>query len=331
MIRPLRHLLRLLGRHAPLAYAASLVVGLCLPWLAAGVRPLLPVTIVCMIGLTFARANLANVGAGLRRPLRVLAALAFSTLAMPLLMALLILVLGRGALDVGVLMGFALIAAAPPLQSAPIYAALLGFDNSLVLTVLVAGMALVPVTAPPLASFITGADLPIDPAILSWRLVALLATAAIIALSLRRFVGQGRMMRWRVEFDGLNVVFFFIFAVAAMDGVLPLTLADPLRSLIYLAICFAVSAAGFLVALFVMRWLGRHDAFTLALGIGFRNTGLLVAPLGAAIPKEGYLFFSLLQFPIYLVPLLLGPLARLIMRQTQGTVPDSPVAPRKRG
>lgn len=327
VLRPLAFL----GRHAPIGYAASLLVGLCLPWFAAGVRPFLPVTIVCMIGLTFARANLGNVHAGLKRPLRVLGALAFSTLAMPALMALLILIFGREALDIGLLMGFALIAAAPPLQSAPIYAALLGFDNSLILTVLVIGMAMVPFIAPPLAGFIMGAELPIDPVTLSWRLVGLLGIAAVIAISLRRFLGQARMQRWRAEFDGVNVVFFFIFAVAAMDGVLALTLADPLRSLVYLAICFAVSAAGFLIALVAMRGLGRHDAFTLALGIGFRNTGLLVAPLGAAIPSEGYLFFSLLQFPIYLVPLLLGPLARLIMHQTQGAVEDRPVAPDRPG
>ena len=57
----------------------------------------------------------------------------------------------------------------------------------------------------------------------------------------------------------------------------------------------------------------QTGAFVLALGVGLRNTGLLVAPMGAAIPDTAFLFFSLLQFPIYMAPLIVEPLARLIV------------------
>ena len=40
--------------------------------------------------------------------------------------------------------------------------------------------------------------------------------------------------------------------------------------------------------------------------------------MGAACPPNTYLFFSLLQFPIYFAPLVVGPLARLILRRAGG-------------
>jgi hypothetical protein len=45
-----------------------------------------------------------------------------------------------------------------------------------------------------------------------------------------------------------------------------------------------------------------------------RNTGLLIIAMGAACPPDTYLFFSLLQFPIYCAPLAVAPLARLVRK-----------------
>ena len=40
--------------------------------------------------------------------------------------------------------------------------------------------------------------------------------------------------------------------------------------------------------------------------------GLLIAALGAATPDTTFLFFALAQFPIYLMPQIVKPLARRI-------------------
>jgi BASS family bile acid:Na+ symporter len=41
-----------------------------------------------------------------------------------------------------------------------------------------------------------------------------------------------------------------------------------------------------------------------------RNMGLMLAATGGALPDFTWLYFALAQFPVYLSPLLLTPLAR---------------------
>jgi bile acid:Na+ symporter, BASS family len=65
-----------------------------------------------------------------------------------------------------------------------------------------------------------------------------------------------------------------------------------------------------LISLLVTRPFGANDGFTLSMGVGLRNIGLLVAAFGPTLPKEAFLYFSLSQFPTYLAPMLLAPLAK---------------------
>ena len=59
----------------------------------------------------------------------------------------------------------------------------------------------------------------------------------------------------------------------------------------------------------LLRPLPPADRFVLGYGTGQRNMGLLIAALGAATPDSTFLFFALAQFPIYLMPQLIKPLA----------------------
>ena len=50
---------------------------------------------------------------------------------------------------------------------------------------------------------------------------------------------------------------------------------------------------------------------------GNRNIGLMLTATGFAVPDMAWLYFALAQFPIYLLPHLLKPLAkRLALRDT---------------
>jgi len=42
----------------------------------------------------------------------------------------------------------------------------------------------------------------------------------------------------------------------------------------------------------------------------FRNIGLVMATLGSLLPDTAWFYFGLVQFPIYLFPLVLKPIAR---------------------
>jgi BASS family bile acid:Na+ symporter len=64
-----------------------------------------------------------------------------------------------------------------------------------------------------------------------------------------------------------------------------------------------------LTALVFLR-AGRARAFAIGLIASNRNVGLMLAATGFAVPDLAWLFFALAQFPIYLLPHLLKPLAR---------------------
>lgn len=311
--------LTVLGRHGAAGFAVSIFMGLALPWLAEAFRPLLPVTIFLFVTLSFARADFSGLARVARQPLRLAAAAGWASVAMPILTGLLLAAIGRGAVEPGLLLGIALIAAAPPLMGVPAYASLLGIDNSLGIAVLVLTMATTPFIAPPLASFIAGEAVPLDPFVLGLRLLGLLGGAGMACLVLRRVAGVERLRRWRHPLDGVNVLIYFVFAIAAMDGVIDATAADPWRTVLYLAIGCSFAVTGLGITMVAMsRPLGGPDSFVLGLGTGMRNTGLLVSAMGAACPPDTYLFFALLQFPIYLAPLLVQPLARLVLAREGG-------------
>jgi BASS family bile acid:Na+ symporter len=55
---------------------------------------------------------------------------------------------------------------------------------------------------------------------------------------------------------------------------------------------------------------GRASAFAIGLIAGNRNVGLMLAATGFAVPDIAWLYFALVQLPIYLLPHLLKPLAK---------------------
>ena len=58
---------------------------------------------------------------------------------------------------------------------------------------------------------------------------------------------------------------------------------------------------------------GRGRAFAIGLIAGNRNIGLMLAATGFAVPDLAWLYFALAQFPIYLLPHLLKPLAKRLV------------------
>src|SRR5262249_61204509 len=77
-------------------------------------------------------------------------------------------------------------AVAPPMMAAPAFAALMGFDATLVLATLVVSTALTPLTAPLFAYFLVGPVLTLSPALLGLKLLAILAGSPPAALIGRR-------------------------------------------------------------------------------------------------------------------------------------------------
>lgn len=299
-----------LGRYGTQALAASLFVGLAVPPLASAARPLLPVTIAVFVTTTFMRAEWGRIALCLRRPGPLALSLAFTALAPAAILLGARALLPADALEPGLLLGLAIQAAAPPIMSSPTIALLLRVEPSLVFAVVLALTALSPALSPLLADIVAGASVPLDLPVLVLRLVLLVGGAMATAFVLRRLVGLARIRRHGASLDGVGVAMYVVFAVAAMDGVLAAILGQPGRVALYLGCAVALSVSGFLAAWLVLRPVAAAERLVLGYATGQRNMGVLVAALGTAAPPETYLYFALAQFPIYLAPQLIRPLAR---------------------
>jgi BASS family bile acid:Na+ symporter len=302
--------LALVGRYGTQGFAASIFLGLALPQFAAAARPLLAVTIFVFVMITFARIDSSALNQLLRRPAPLVLASTWLVLAPAAIVTLALTVVGRDALDPGLVLGLAVLGAAPPIMSAPAIAMLLGLQPTLVMAAVLLTTTLAPLVSPALAGLIAGAVVPLDMAVLIKRLVLLIGGAILAAWLLRAWLGETRIRAHKAHFDGLGVLMYFLFAVAAMDGVLAAAVADPGRVARFLAVAFAISIAGFVSSGLILRPLVPADRFVLGYGTGQRNMGLIIAALGAATPDTTFLFFALAQFPIYLMPQLVKPLAR---------------------
>lgn len=306
--------LALLGRYGTQGFALSILLGLALPQFSAAARPLLPVSIFCFTTVTFMRADLGIIAGLVRRPAK-LALASLWLIAWPaLLIGSALALLGREALDPGLLLGLAIMGAAPPIMSSPAVAILYGFEPSLIIAGVILTTVLAPLVAPILVEVLAGGAVPLDRWALSLRLLVFIGGGMAVAAALRLLLGAARIRAMKPNLDGFGVLMYFIFAIAAMDGVTHAAFAMPQRVLLFLACAFGVSIVGLVVTSLALRPLRLSERFMVGYGAGQRNLGLLVAALGAGVPPTTFLFFALAQFPIYLMPWLLSGIAARIGR-----------------
>jgi bile acid:Na+ symporter, BASS family len=294
--------LGLIGRYGTQGFAISIFVGLALPQFAAAARPLLGVTIFIFTTLTFARAEQDQVRALIKAPSQLMLASLWIVLAPVILIGVILTIIGRSSLDPGLVMGLAIMAAAPPIMSSPAVAMMLGLAPTLLLTTVLLTTVFSPLLSPFLVEMVAWAPVPLDRSILIQRLALLIGGSIIAAVLLRKMVGMERIRVHKATFDGIGVLMYFLFAIAAMDGVMEAAIADPWRVAQFTSFAFLMAILGFLAAWLVLKPLDGADRFVLGYATCQRNMGLLIAALGAAAPKTTFLFFALAQFPIYLMP-----------------------------
>jgi BASS family bile acid:Na+ symporter len=77
---------------------------------------------------------------------------------------------------------------------------------------------------------------------------------------------------------------------------------------------FGLSLGTMLATTLLFLASGRERAFSIGILAANRNVGIMLTATGFAVPELAWLYFGLAQFPIYLLPLLLKPLARRLGR-----------------
>ncbi|GGC84591.1 hypothetical protein [Chelatococcus reniformis] len=324
MLRALETALATLGRIGTQGFVAAVVLGLLLPGLASAFRPLLPVVLFGFLALVFARSELEPIVGRLRRPLPLVGACIWLIVAPLALVMVTSALIGHDRIDPGLMLGLAVMAAAPPIISSPAIAILYGFEPALIIAAVVITTALTPFIAPHAAAWLAGTAVPLDASVLTLRLVGLIGGGIVTGLVVRAIAGHRRIVAVRTTLDGVVVLLFAVFATAAMDGVSRAAFERPVTVVAYLALAFALSLAGFIMTAPALRFLKPSDRFMLGYGTGQRNMGLLIAAMGAGTPDNTYLFFALAQIPIFVMPQLLQPIARRLRRDEEAAPIVSP-------
>ncbi len=308
-----------LGRQGTRAVAALVVVGIALPSIGAILKPYVTEAVFVLLCIAFLRVNTAGFKACLRRPAVVLAATAWTSIAIPILFGVSCLVLGLNKDAPDLFLALMLQAVASPMMAAPALAALMGLDATLVLATLITSTALIPITAPLIVLVFVGPNLSISPLALAAKLFAILAGAALVGFVVRRALGLTAIERQKERINGFNVLVLFVFVAAVMENVGARILAAPMITTALAALAFMVFGAVLSLTTLLFLPAGRERAVALGFMASQRNMGLMLAATGGALPDLTWLYFALSQFPIYLSPQLLQPLVRRIL----GCAPDT--------
>jgi len=301
--------LSLVGRHGTLVVAASIFVGLAVPGLAAAFKPYLGEAIIFLLMLAFLRVDPEKLIRHFTRPGLIAVAAIWTMLLVPAVLGIGFLAAGLDQRTPGLYFMLVLQMCAPGLMSAPALAALLGLDVALTLATLIVSTAITPLTAGIFTHVFLGSALA-SPLGFALRLFLIIGGCALAGAVIRRIAGQTFVEAQYERIDGLSVLGMFMFAVAAMDGVADHFVANPLLVIELTALAFALALGLIAATALVFKRVGHARALAIGLIAGNRNIGLMLAATGFAVPDIAWLYFGLAQFPIFLLPHLLKPLAR---------------------
>jgi BASS family bile acid:Na+ symporter len=305
-----------LGAQGTRAIASLVFIGIAVPPLGQLLKPYVTEAVFVLLCISFMRVDIGGLRDHLRRPGLVLAATAWTTLGVPLIVGVSCLSTGLDARSPDLYLALMLQAVASPMMASPALAALMGLDATLVLVTLVTSTALIPISAPLFAYAFFGAALTLSPLGLGLKLFAILAGSLFVAAAIRWSVGAAAIKRRATVIDGLNILILFVFVAAVMGTVVGSFLADPIGVIVMTMLAFAVSIALLGVTALIFRKAGSERALALGLMVSQRNMGLMLAATDGVLPGTTWLYFALSQFPIYLSPQLLKPIVTRLRGRT---------------
>jgi hypothetical protein len=326
VLNSLAALLSWLGRQGPRAVAALIVIGIALPSVGTLFKPFVTEAVFVLLCIAFLRVDATAFRGYLGRPAIVLAATAWTSVAIPTLFGVSYLALGLKDQSPDLFLALALQAMAPPLMAAPALAALIGLDATLVLCTMAASTALLPITAPLFAYAFIGSALTLSPSALGLKLFVILAGSALVGFTVRKIAGLAAIERHKERIDGFNILVMLVFVSAMMESVATRFLATPIVTIGLVALAFVVAFAVLCLTMLAFAFAGRERALTLGFTASQRNTGLMLAATAGALPDLSWLYIAFTYFPLYLLPLLLHPLARrkIARARTDATAPRTP-------
>jgi BASS family bile acid:Na+ symporter len=282
----------------------GIVIGCLLQPLAALLRPTLALCVYFMLTIVLSRLDIEQALSHLRNPRVFLVSLVWAFAATPLLFALAVQFL---PLSPGLTAVLIIYATSPPNFAAAAMTFLMGLDGALTVATIFAATAFHPVLTPVFTETFAPSALPVSGVDLALRLAGLIGAASVTAWFVRRAMGTARRIKAVPMFDGLNVIIMLVFAIALMDGIPGRIIEQP-----GYAFALALLAVGLHLGLNLLSSLlfyasGRRRALTLGFTHAGRNIAVVMGVLGSSAPPDAWLFFAMLQIPIYCLPMFLRP------------------------
>jgi ACR3 family arsenite transporter len=302
----LRTLLLATARHGRLVLIAGLVVGILFPGLAGMVRGVLPELVACMLGVaalrigpTAARGSLADIHVSLRL-------VAAYQLLLPLVLAAVFLAFGLGGT---LATAMVLMAAAPSISGSPNLTIMTGHDPAPALRLMIAGVALLPLTVAPVFLLwpIFGSFGAI--ALASGKLLLLIGCSSAAAFVIRKRFFPKPGVETLGVIDGVSALLMAVLVIGLMSALGPAIIQTPGLVGLTLLAAFAINFS-LQIAAFILTGGRGHERSRVAWSIiaGNRNIALFLVALPAAITDPLLLFIGCYQIPMYLTPILLRPL-----------------------
>ncbi len=298
-----------LGRQGTRALAVSIFFGLSVPGLASYVKPYLGETVFVLLLFSYLRTDPSAFRGYIKAPRLVVVATLWIMVAVPALFGVAYVLFGVRESMPALYTIMILQSAIAPITSSAAFAALMGLDVAFSLVTLIACSAISPITTVAFSYLFLGTAL-FSPIELGVKLFFFFAASGAVVYAIRRVVGQPWIERQKEPIDGLNVIAVFIFAVAAMDGVPRHVMADPLFALELFALVILLTGMLIGLSALVFTRAGIDRGLVIGLLSGFRNVGVIMAALGSALPDLAWFYFAMAQFPMYLLPAFVKPLAR---------------------
>jgi hypothetical protein len=277
-------LLTWLGGQGTRAIAALVIIGVAVPPLGELLKPYVTAAIFVLLCISFMRVDIAALRSYLRRPGIVLAAAAWTTLAIPLMTGTASSAVGIDQHAPDVFLALILQAVASPMMASPSLAAVMGLDATLVL------ITLVTITALVFAHMFFGGALTLTPLGLGLKLAVILAGSLLVASMMRWSIGAAAIARHKLPIDGLNILVLLVFVSAVMGNVAGSLFADPARMLGLTALAFAVFFALLGATALIFRSVGSERALALGLMVSQRNMGLMVTATDGVLPGTTWLY-----------------------------------------
>ena len=305
----MRELLSFAGRNGPALLFGGVFLGLLMPSLAEGAKPVMGAAVFAFTLGAFLKVDKNALHQDLARPSRLAVVLVWTTLGVP---SLAWAIVSMVPMPAGTRMGILLCMLAPPVGSAAAMAAMLGLNPALALTVTVIVSLLSPILLPPAAAFLGSVELHIDAMRLMGRLLLLVVGAGAVATALRRYAGN-LVQENPHAMTGVSVAGLIVVAIGAMHGVRAQLDSHGYQVFAALGVAFAVNAGFQVVGAALFAKLGRSNALTVGLLSGNRNVTLVWV---AALPwlvdlPDVQIYLAASVFPIFMLPL---PLARLLAK-----------------